>query len=96
MEYKKILQNKEKNDIPILINQLCDHFRQISHNEYENNEFSFKEIIGIHLDTSELNCQFTNDEIKKCNSKLKQTDQTKESVGSTLYYKLRSNTTNNI
>ncbi len=63
MEYMKILQNIEKNDIPILINELFDHFRQISQNDYENNEFSFKEIISIHLDTYKLNCLFTNDEM---------------------------------
>ncbi len=33
---------------------------------------------------------------KKCKSKLKQTDKMRDGVGSTLYYKLRSNTTNNI
>ncbi len=31
----------------------------------ENNEFNFEKMIGIHLDTSALNCLFTNDEIKK-------------------------------
>ncbi len=48
-----------------------NYFKQISQDDDENNEFKFKEMLGIHLDTSALNCLFTNDEIQKCISKLK-------------------------
>ena len=46
-------------------------FKQISQDDDENNEINLKEIIGIHLDTSSLNCLFTNDDILKCINKLK-------------------------
>ncbi len=62
--YSYILQNSEKKDIPILIHELYNHFKQIAQDDDdENNEFNFEEMIGIHLDTSALNCLFTNDEI---------------------------------
>ncbi len=48
-------------------NKKIYHFKQISQDDdYENNEFNFKEMIGIYLDTSALICLFTNDGIKKC------------------------------
>ncbi len=51
---------------------MYNHFEQISQGDNdENDEFNFEEMIGIHLDTSVLNCLFTNDEIKKCIIKLK-------------------------
>ncbi len=54
------------------IHELYNHFKQISQDDDdENNEFNFEEMIHIHLDTSVLNCLFTNDEIKKCIIKLK-------------------------
>ncbi len=59
-------------DVPILIHELYNHFKQISQDDDDkNNEFNFEEMIGIPLDTSVLNCLFTNDEIKKFIIKLK-------------------------
>ena len=70
-EYWKILQNTQKKDILILIHELHKHFKNISEDDDENNNFNFEDISGIHLDTTELNCLFTEDEIKKSISKLK-------------------------
>ncbi len=70
--YWQMLQNSEKKNVPILIHELYNHFKQISQDDDdENNEFNFEEMIGIQLDTSVLNCLFTNDEIKKCIIRLK-------------------------
>ncbi len=56
----KSFRTQRQKDIPTLIHELYNHFKQISQDDDdENNELNFEEMIGIHLDTSALKCLFT-------------------------------------